>query len=63
MRTKRQPRERPREGANFACAGALAPAGTVERRLAENDRYPPIELAPGVELQVWGVVTSVVHSL
>ncbi len=33
------------------------------RLLAENDRYPPIELAPGVELQVWGVVTSVVHPL
>lgn len=33
------------------------------RLLAENDRYPPIELAQGVELQVWGVVTSVVHSL
>ena len=33
------------------------------RLLAENDRYPPIELAQGVELEVWGVVTSVVHSL
>ena len=63
MRTKRQSCERSREGANFACAGALALAGTVERRLAENDRCPPIACAEGADLQIWGVVTSVVHPL
>ena len=33
------------------------------RLLAENDRYPPIACAEGADLQIWGVVTSVVHSL
>ncbi|MBL8259226.1 MAG: translesion error-prone DNA polymerase V autoproteolytic subunit [Candidatus Competibacteraceae bacterium] len=33
------------------------------RLLAENDRYPPIELAPGMTLEVWGVVTNVIHAL
>ena len=33
------------------------------RLLAENDRYPPIELSPGMTLEVWGVVTSVIHAL
>lgn len=33
------------------------------RLLAENDRYPPIEIAGGVTLEVWGVVTHVIHDL
>lgn len=33
------------------------------RLLAENHRYPPIELAQGMELQIWGVVTNVIHAL
>ena len=32
------------------------------RLLAENDRYPPIACAEGTDLQIWGVVTSVVHT-
>jgi DNA polymerase V len=28
---------------------------------AENPLYPPIELQEGQELQVWGVVSHVVH--
>ena len=37
-------------------------AGKI-RLLAENPEYSPIELQDGQELQVWGVVTSVIHSL
>lgn len=37
-------------------------AGQI-RLLAENPDYAPIELQDGQELQVWGVVTSVIHSL
>ena len=37
-------------------------AGKI-RLLAENPDYSPIELKDGQELQVWGVVTSVIHSL
>lgn len=33
------------------------------RLLAENDRYPPIEIASGMTLEVWGVVTHVIHDL
>ncbi|MBK8964337.1 MAG: translesion error-prone DNA polymerase V autoproteolytic subunit [Candidatus Competibacteraceae bacterium] len=33
------------------------------RLLAENDRYPPIEIASGLTLEVWGVVTHVIHDL
>mgnify|MGYP000857512858 CR=1 FL=1 len=33
------------------------------RLLAENDRYPPIEIGNGVTLEIWGVVTGVVHAL
>lgn len=29
--------------------------------LAENDDYPPILIAEGMELQMWGVVTNVIH--
>lgn len=33
------------------------------RLLAENDRYPPLECAEGADLQIWGVVASVIHPL
>ena len=33
------------------------------RLLAENPDYAPIEVADGQELQVWGVVTNVIHRL
>ena len=33
------------------------------RLLAENDRYPPITIENGMTLEVWGVVTSVIHPL
>ncbi len=31
--------------------------------LAENDVYRPIEITEGIELHIWGVVTSVIHAL
>ena len=37
-------------------------AGRI-RLLAENPEYAPIEFADGQELQVWGVVTNVIHRL
>ena len=37
-------------------------AGKI-KLLAENPDYAPIELQDGQELQVWGVVTSVIHRL
>ena len=37
-------------------------AGRI-RLLAENPDYAPIEFADGQELQVWGVVTNVIHRL
>lgn len=37
-------------------------AGKI-KLLAENPEYAPIELQEGQELQVWGVVTSVIHQL
>ncbi len=30
---------------------------------AENPAYPPIEVTPGPNFQVWGVVTCVIHPL
>ena len=30
---------------------------------AENDTYRPIEITEGIELHIWGVVTSVIHAL
>jgi len=29
--------------------------------IAENDGYPPIEVAEGSDLHIWGVVTNVIH--
>lgn len=31
--------------------------------LAENPDYPPLEVTDGMDFQVWGVVTNVVHKL
>lgn len=31
--------------------------------MAENDNYPRISIGEGTELHIWGVVTSVIHSL
>lgn len=31
--------------------------------LAENPKYPPIEVKEGSEVQVWGVVTNVIHAV
>ncbi len=31
--------------------------------VAENDAYAPIEISEGVELHIWGVVTSVIHTV
>ncbi len=33
------------------------------RLLAENPKYAPIEFNEGQELQIWGVVTSVIHRM
>ena len=31
--------------------------------IAENDQYPPLVLADGEELEVWGVCVWVLHAL
>lgn len=31
--------------------------------VAENDAYQPIEITEGTDLHIWGVVTSVIHSV
>lgn len=31
--------------------------------LAENDAYAPIKITDGTELHIWGVVTSVIHTV
>lgn len=31
--------------------------------LAENDKYPPIEIKDNMEFEVWGVVLHVIHSV
>jgi len=40
----------------------IDPDGTVELR-AENPQYPPIKVGEFQQLEVWGVVTSVIHKL
>lgn len=35
--------------------------GSRIRLLAENPKYPPIEVAEGDEFQIWGVVTHAIH--
>jgi len=31
--------------------------------VAENSAYPPIEVREGMDLHIWGVVTSVIHTV
>lgn len=40
----------------------IAPDGTVELR-AENSRYPAIPIGEFQQLEIWGVVTNVIHKL
>ncbi len=35
----------------------------IVRLLPENLNYPPIEITPHQTIEIWGVVTSVIHSL
>jgi len=35
----------------------------VIRLMPENPQYQPIEIAEGQSFEIWGVVTSVIHSL
>jgi DNA polymerase V len=37
--------------------------GKKVQLMAENDAFPPIDITEGMELHIWGVVTSVVHAL
>lgn len=33
----------------------------IVQLVAENDAYPPINITEDIELQIWGVVTNVIH--
>jgi DNA polymerase V len=37
--------------------------GAMIQLVAENDGYPPINICEGMELHIWGVVTSVIHNV
>ena len=37
--------------------------GRKIKLMAENDNYPPIEISEEEELHIWGVVTSVIHTV
>ena len=37
--------------------------GEILRLMPENPDYPPIEIPPGTDFEVWGVVTKVIHFL
>ena len=37
--------------------------GGILRLMPENPDYPPIEIHPGTDFDVWGVVTKVIHYL
>lgn len=41
----------------------LSRQGKKVQLLPENDRYAPIDITDGMELHIWGVVTSVIHKL
>ena len=41
----------------------LHQAGGTLRLMPENPAYPPIEIHPGTDFEVWGVVTKVIHFL
>lgn len=46
----------------FTCKRLYQRGGRI-RLLAEHPDYSPIDLADGQELQIWGVVTNVIHRL
>ena len=59
-------------GANSVVIAVIDGDLTVKRILrtggklflaSENPRYRPIEIREGMEFEVWGVVTSVIHAL
>jgi len=31
--------------------------------MPENEKYQPMEIKEGAELEIWGVVTNVIHNL
>lgn len=37
--------------------------GKKIKLIAENEAYAPIDITEGVELHIWGVVTSVIHAV
>ncbi|MGB3514985.1 MAG: translesion error-prone DNA polymerase V autoproteolytic subunit [Elainellaceae cyanobacterium] len=41
----------------------LYQVGGTLRLMPENPAYPPIEIHPGTDFDVWGVVTKVIHYL
>lgn len=41
----------------------LYQVGSTLRLMPENPAYPPIEIHPGIDFEVWGVVTKVIHFL
>lgn len=41
----------------------LSRAGNRVQLLAENDEYPPITITEAMDLRIWGVVTSVIHTV
>ena len=41
----------------------LYQVGSTLRLMPENPDYPPIEIYPGTDFEVWGVVTKVIHFL
>lgn len=41
----------------------LYQVGPLLRLLPENPSYPPIEIYPDTDFEVWGVVTKVIHFL
>jgi DNA polymerase V len=41
----------------------LYQVGGTLRLMPENPAYPPIEICPGTDFEVWGVVTKVIHFL
>ncbi|MBD2115209.1 MULTISPECIES: LexA family protein [Cyanophyceae] len=38
-------------------------SGGILRLMSENPAYPPIEIHPDMDFEVWGVVTKVIHFL
>ncbi len=46
----------------FTCKRLYKRGGRI-RLIAENPEFPIIDLSDGQELQIWGVVTNVIHAL